>query len=259
MGGEKMPSKSKTLQDIPTLLLVGGLGERLRAVVEGKPKPLARIGRESFLGLLVRQLRHQGIHRLIMCTGYLSEQVETEFGDGCELGVVIDYSREECRLGTGGAIKLAASRLGDAGEFIVMNGDSFLDLDLSELLHFHRQVGALVTMSTARAKTVGRYGTVNVGSDRRVIGFTEKSGLDDPGWINGGVYAFNRAALGFFPDGPSSLEKDVFPRLVDRGLFAFEVRGFFLDIGTPEDYALAQQLCDRLYEAAEPRFGAGLK
>ena len=96
----------------------------------------------------------------------------------------------------------------------------------------------------------GRYGTVRVDSTGRVLGFTEKAGASGPGLINAGVYVFNRAIFEHIPEGPVSLEKNVFPFILDRGIYALEQRGMFIDIGTPEDYARAQVLCDRLCDAA---------
>ncbi len=113
----------------PALLLVGGLGTRLRSAVPSVPKPLASVGKKSFLELLIRQLKHQGIRRLILCTGYLADQVENEFGDGRALDLEISYSKELEPLGTAGAVKLAQSHLGNVSEFLVMNGDSFLEID----------------------------------------------------------------------------------------------------------------------------------
>src|ERR1039457_4671725 len=125
------------LLDIPAVLLVGGMGTRLRAVLQSTPKPLASIGERSFLELLVRQLRSQGIRHLVMCTGYLADQIESEFGDGRIWDVSIQYSQEESPLGTAGALKLAQRYLGDDPEFMVLNGDSFLEIDFRDLMAFH--------------------------------------------------------------------------------------------------------------------------
>jgi NDP-sugar pyrophosphorylase family protein len=84
----------------------------------------------------------------------------------------------------------------------------------------------------------------------RITGFLEKTGANLPGVINAGVYAFNREIFDHIPEGPSSLEKDIFPRILTRGVYALEVQGMFIDIGTPEDYARAQALCERLNQAA---------
>src|SRR5437870_12638712 len=106
------------LREMTAVLLVGGRGGRLRSVLPSTPKPLASIGRRSFLELLVRQLRAQGIRRLLMCTGYLAHQIEQEFGDGHEFDVTIEYSRETSPLGTAGAVKLAQPYLQDARDFL---------------------------------------------------------------------------------------------------------------------------------------------
>jgi len=238
---------------IPAVLLVGGMGTRLRSVLPDTPKPLASIGQKSFLELLVRQLRCQGIRRVIMCTGYLADQIENEFGDGHALDVEIEYSTEPRPLGTAGAVKFAQQYLDNVSDFVVMNGDSFLEIDFQRLIRFHQNHGGIATLAVLLVKNAARYGTVQLGSDDRVTGFSEKTGADARGLVNGGVYVFNRAIFDHIPDGPASLEKDIFPRLVDHGVNALEHAGMFIDIGTPEDYTRAQQICERLYEAASQR------
>jgi NDP-sugar pyrophosphorylase family protein len=234
----------------PAVLLVGGMGTRLRAVVPNAPKPLAAVGNKSFLDLLIRQLREQGIRRLIMCTGYLADQIEKQFGDGQDWGVVIQYSKELQPLGTAGAVKLAQPRLGDASEFLVMNGDSFMEVDFGRLLRFHREHGGILSMAVRQVENASRYGTVQVAADHRVIGFREKTGAAAPGVVNTGIYVFDRTVLQHIPEAPCSLEIDIFPKLLEYGVYALEQRGVFIDIGTPEDYARAQQIYDRLCAAA---------
>lgn len=242
-----------TDQGIPAVLLVGGLGTRLQAVVSGTPKPLARVGDAPFLELLVRQLQSQGIRRLVMCTGHLAEQVEEMFGNGHTLDVSIVYSKETSPLKTAGAVKLAEGHLAQASEFLVLNGDSFLEVNFTELIRFHRKHGGLVSMAVRRVPDAARYGTVQLDSQSRVIGFSEKLGVSVPGIINAGVYVFSHSVLQHIPEGPSSLERDVFPLLLGHGLYALEQQGMFIDIGTPEDYARAQTLCQSLYQAALPQ------
>jgi len=238
------------MRDVKAVLLVGGLGTRLRSVIPSAPKVLASVGKRSFLELLVGQLRSQGIRRLVMCTGYLADQIENEFGDGHALDIAIEYSKEEKPLGTAGAVKLAQNYLRDVPEFLVMNGDSFLEVDFRNLMDFHRNHEAMATMAVLRVEDTGRYGTVHVEADGRVRGFAEKTGRDISGLVNGGVYIFNHAVLQYIPEQPASLERDIFPRLLDRGVYAQEQHGMFIDIGTPIDYARAQELCDSLDEAA---------
>lgn len=239
-------------EDTPAVLLVGGLGTRLRPVLPSTPKPLARIGNVSFLELLVLQLRSQGIRRMVMCTGHLADQVEQEFGDGRKWGAAIEYSKEPRPLGTAGAVKFAERHLKQDSDFLVMNGDSFLELDLRQLIRFHREHGGLISMAVREVPDAARYGTVHVDANHRIVGFSEKTGAQVPGLINGGVYVFNRAILEQMPQGSASLEKDIFPRLRESGAYALEQHGMFIDIGTPEDYARAQALCQSLYQAALP-------
>jgi NDP-sugar pyrophosphorylase family protein len=153
-------------------------------------------------------------------------------------------------LGTAGAIKLAERELKEHFEFLVMNGDSFLEIDFSHLIRVHRERKALVTMAVVPVQNAARYGTVQVDYRKRVTGFTEKSGMDAPGLINAGVYVFGRSIFEHIPEGMASLERDVFPRILDLGVHAVEQTGMFIDIGTPEDYARAQALCERLNDAA---------
>jgi len=241
---------TKTAVDIPALLLVGGKGTRLRSVVSSVPKPLASVGDQPFLELLVRQLRHQGIRRLVMCSGYLADQIEGKFGDGRAWDMKIEYSREQHPLGTAGALKLAQRHLQGDSDFLVMNGDSFLEMDFSPLIRLRRERNGLASMAVVPVSDAGRYGTVQVDADDRVIGFTEKTGTNAGGTINAGLYVFHRGIFEHIPEGPVSLERDVFPRVLDRGVYALEQRGMFVDIGTPEDYASAQALYGRLRDAA---------
>jgi NDP-sugar pyrophosphorylase family protein len=123
-------------------------------------------------------------------------------------------------------------------------------MDFSDLIRFHRERKGIASMAVVAVQDAGRYGTVQVDSGGRVIGFMEKTGSNAPGLINAGVYVFDRAILEHIPEGPVSLERDVFPRVLDRGVQALEQRGMFIDIGTPEDYARAQALCGQLSAAA---------
>jgi D-glycero-alpha-D-manno-heptose 1-phosphate guanylyltransferase len=254
-----MNSKSKKAvapdilpETIPALLLVGGLGTRLQSVLPSTAKPLAPVGNAPFLQLLVRQLRSHGIRHLIMCSGHLAAQVQAEFGDGHDLDVRIDYSKESRPLGTAGAVRFAEAFLCDVSDFLVMNGDSFLELDFRRFLNFHREHSGIMSMAVRRVPNAARYGTVQSDAKNRVTGFIEKSENHGPGLVNGGVYIFKRAVLQQIPDGPASLEKDIFPNLLQSGVYALEQSGMFIDIGTPEDYARAQTLCQDLYEAAIP-------
>jgi NDP-sugar pyrophosphorylase family protein len=238
------------LKNIPAVLLVGGKGTRLQSVVSSKPKPLAPVGEKSFLHLLIRQLRSQGIRELVMCTGYLADQIESELGDGRALDVAIQYSKEESPLGTAGALKLAEPLISGHSDFLVMNGDSFLEMDITRFVEFHHAHRGPISIAVRRVENAARYGTVEVNGKHQVTGFKEKTGSATPGLVNGGVYVFKSSLLESVPSGPSSLERDVLPHMLDRGAYAQEQQGMFIDIGTPEDYARAQELCESMYRAA---------
>jgi NDP-sugar pyrophosphorylase family protein len=242
--------RGSNLEEIPALLLVGGMGTRLRPVLSSKPKPLAPVGDIPFLELLVLQLRSQGMRRLVMCTGHQADQIKEEFGDGRKWGVSIEYSNEPKPLGTAGAIKFAERFLSEASDFLVMNGDSLLELDFRGFMHFHMEHGGWASIAVRRVPDARRYGMVQVDGLNRVVRFSEKMGINEPGVVNGGVYAFKREILERIPEGAASLEKDVLPGILDHGAFAFEQHGMFIDIGTPEDYARAQTLYQSLSQAA---------
>ncbi|PYY01667.1 MAG: nucleotidyltransferase [Acidobacteria bacterium] len=243
---------SSVAGNLPVLLLVGGLGTRLRPILSGTPKPLAKLGGASFLELLVRQLRFQGFRRLIMCTGYLSLEIEKQFGDGRAWEIEIEYSTETQPLGTGGAVKLASRHLQGDAEFLVMNGDSFIQIDFHHLIATHHKHVGWVTLASRKVDNASRYGLLRVDSDGWVRSFEEKSTDEISGLVNAGVYVFQHAVLDHIPAGPASLEKDVFPRLLKQGVYSVAQDGIFIDIGTPEDYERAQKLCDRLYSAILP-------
>jgi D-glycero-alpha-D-manno-heptose 1-phosphate guanylyltransferase len=244
-------------KQITAVLLVGGLGTRLRSLVPTAPKPLASIGERPFLELLVRQLQCQGIRHLVMCTGYRSDDIQLEFGDGHSRDLTIEYSRETRALGTAGPIRLARPYLRGARDFLVMNGDSFMETDFGQLIRFHRESGGLASMAVVRMKNEGRYGTVEVDSKDRVMAFLEKRSSTLMGLVNAGVYVFDQGVFEHIPEGPASLEKEVFPQLLAHGVYALEQRGVFIDIGTPEDYVRAQELYGSLYEAALREPGPG--
>lgn len=223
--------------DLPVIVLCGGLGTRLRSAVADRPKALAPVGERSFLAVQLELLRARGARHFVLCVGHMAEQIEAAFGDGSALGVRIDYSRDgEKLLGTGGALKRAERFFAPAA--IVVNGDTYIDVDLARLAHTHASArDAVATLTLARVPDATRYGTVEVRGDR-VTGFREKSGTTE-GWVNAGVYVIERELLARVPAGEAvSLERDVFPSALRDGLTlaAFAQAASFTDIGTPDDF-----------------------
>jgi NDP-sugar pyrophosphorylase family protein len=233
------------------VILAGGLGTRLGPLVAGSTKPLAPVAGRPFLEYLLLQLRKGGIADVVLCVGHRGDLVREHFGSGTPWGLTLTYSWERELRGTGGAVKLAEPLLrGD--DFLVLNGDSLFDVPLADLTAFHRHRGALATLALARAEDARRFGTVALGPAGEVVRFVEKGQAESGGGlINGGVYVFRRAVLDEIPAGrPVSLEREVFPALVGRGLYGLARDGYFVDIGIPETLA-------RVRADARPLLAAG--
>jgi NDP-sugar pyrophosphorylase family protein len=232
------------LADLTAAILAGGLGTRLRSVVTDRPKVLAEVGGRPFLAYLLDQLIAVGIKSAVLCTGYLGHQVQTTFGDSYA-GLRLVYSQEASPQGTAGALRVALP-LVESDCVLVLNGDSFCQTNLPALWVSHLVRGAEATILLTQVPDTGRYGRVQVEADGRVWRFDEKGGESGPGWINAGIYVLNRRLLGTIPrSGAVSLERAMFPVWIGRGLYGFQSTGRFLDIGTPEAYAVAGQFFAR--------------
>jgi NDP-sugar pyrophosphorylase family protein len=244
------------MQSMTALILCGGLGTRLRSVVGSLPKALAPIAGRPFLDYQLHYLRRQGVREVVLCTGYGADAVRGHCGAGSTWDLGVRYSVETEPRGTGGAVKLAEALVG-AGPFLVLNGDSFAAADLGSLVAFHRRRGAALTLALAQVPDRQRFGAVTVNAEGAVTAYGEK-GLSGPGLINAGVYVMERVVLEAMPAGRAvSLEQDVFPSWIGRGLDGFAAPGPFLDIGTAETYAQAEAFLatwpwGRLPEPASP-------
>ncbi len=223
------------------VILAGGLGTRLRPCVDNLPKPLAPIDGKPFLRYLLDWLYVNGVNRAIISTGYLAEAVEKYIGKS-HRGMVVDYCREDSPLGTGGAIKKALTMC--KTEYpLVLNGDSFLDVDISEMKAFHEKSGCPLTLAAKFVPSAENSGFV-VTENGRLCGFTEK-GVASSGLINGGIYFIKKDLLLGISEGKFSFEKNV----LESGYCetaVYESNGYFIDIGIPENYRKAQKEKDRL-------------
>jgi histidinol-phosphate phosphatase family protein len=220
------------------VVLAGGFGTRLRTVVADRPKVLVPVAGRRFLAYLLDQLADAGLQQAILCTGYLGAQVREAFGERWRT-VYLKYSQEQEPLGTAGALRQALDMF-PTDEMLVLNGDSFCDVDLRALTHEHRRRRAAATMVVTEVSDVSRYGAVNVDSSGAISGFVEK-GIGGPGLVNAGVYVLDAAFVAAIPRGPQvSIERDWFPQRIGKDLCAFRVNGHFVDVGTPESYATAQ-------------------
>lgn len=233
------------------LVLAGGAGTRLRPVLAELNKPMAPIADRPFLEYLMLQLKKHGVEEVTLCVGYKADLIQSYFGAGERWGLRLSYSHETDFLGTAGAIKRAESLI-HTDSFLVLNGDSLFDSDLRALMRYHRETNALATLALAHVEDTQRYGAVDVDASGRIVSFVEKGKDLAQGLINAGVYVFARAVLDLIPDGQAvSLERDILPRLIGRGLYGLPARGYFVDIGVPADYLGLRSNPSHLLSAVE--------
>jgi D-glycero-alpha-D-manno-heptose 1-phosphate guanylyltransferase len=218
---------------IPAIVLVGGLGTRLRALYPDKPKALVPIRGRPFLAWLLDWLRAHGVSRIHLAAGYRGEQI-AEWA-AAHVTDALTISREPEPLGTGGGLRYALEHVAGP-DFFALNGDSFVPaLDLAAWLASPPAREADAEIAVTRIDAPGRYGVVEFDTGRRIRAFFEKA--DRPaGWVNAGIYRFQRSALEAHAPGSSfSLETDYFPARAAAGrLIARPVEPPLLDMGTPD-------------------------
>jgi len=225
---------------VDTVILAGGKGTRLQSVVSDVPKPMAPVAGRPFLFHLLDRLVACAVPGVVLSVGYKAEIIMDAVGASYR-GMAIRYAVEAVPLGTGGAICLAAEAAA-TDTILVLNGDTFADVDLPEFLNAHRKAGRPLSLALAEAEDTARYGRVALTGDR-ITGFGEK-GERGAGLINAGVYAIERSLLSTYRrDGAFSFETDILMAELDAiAPFGMPFGGRFIDIGVPEDYVRAQDL-----------------
>jgi mannose-1-phosphate guanylyltransferase len=219
------------------LILAGGEGTRLRPLTTTVPKPVVPLVDRPFIAFMLDWLHGHGIDDVVLSCGFLASGVRNVLGDGSAYGLRLRYVEEPQPLGTGGALKFAESLLDE--RFLMLNGDVLTDLDVSAQLALHDMRDARATLALTPVEDPSAYGLVRTLDDGEVTGFVEKPSPDqiDTSNISAGIYVLERSVLDLLePEKPASIERDVFPRLVGDGLYAYVGDGYWLDIGTPERY-----------------------
>lgn len=222
------------------IVLAGGLGTRLRNSIGALPKCMALINNRPFLYYIFKQLEQQGCTRVVLSLGYLSEVV-IDWLNQVQFSFEVHFVVEEQPLGTGGGIQLALAAC-QANEVLVLNGDTYFDVDFTALLNHHHAQNALATLALKQMNNFERYGTVVVDKQHCIVSFEEKKFMAE-GLINGGIYVLNKKAV-LQKNLPLqfSFEKDFLAAYVHQRLFyGFSSAGYFIDIGIPEDYQKAQE------------------
>jgi mannose-1-phosphate guanylyltransferase len=227
---------------LPAVILVGGLGTRLRPLTDRTRKDMLPLVDRPQLAYTFDHLRRFGVTRAIVSCGYLPTQIQEHFGDRYE-GLDLEYRVEDEPLGTGGAIRFAAEGIDEP--FLALNGDSLRETDLAALLDFHRERGGRATILLTPVEDPSRYGLVRLHGDGRVRSFLEKPRPEeiDTNLINAGLYVLEPDVLDLIPPGRAvSIEREVFPQLVEEGaVHGVALPGYWLDIGTPDAYLQAHR------------------
>lgn len=229
------------------IILAGGLGTRLQSVVADKPKVMANIGDRPFLYYVFSYLQQQGVRKIVLAVSYQREQVMT-YADTWKDRFEIQYSVEEEPLGTGGAIRQAVLGLADE-QVLIINGDTFFPVDLNDLSQKHlHNASTDLTIALKPLTNFNRYGVVHVDEENNITAFSEKEHRAE-GTINGGIYALRTACLKEFIFPPKfSFEKDFMETHVNVLFFkGYAYQDYFIDIGIPEDYAIANEILPANY------------
>ncbi len=223
------------------IILAGGFGTRLQSVVNDVPKPMAPINNIPFLNYVFDYLKFYQIEHVVLSTGYLAEKILDYYKEEFN-GIKISYTKEETPLGTGGGIRLAITKC-TTTDVLVLNGDSFFDVDINIHYSNHLLKQANCTLALRKVDNAARYGTIQLGDLNAIDAFKEKDSVEREGLINGGVYILNREIYLSKTEVNSafSIEKDFYEkRIKELTIFGFEYNGYFIDIGIPEDYKKAQ-------------------
>lgn len=230
------------LSGIDAAILVGGLGTRLRGVVDNVPKPMAPATGRPFLFHLLDMLALRGARSVTLCSGFMADFVREKTGTNW-LGMPIRYSTESKPLGTAGALAHAKDLL-ESPRVLVMNGDTWFEPDYTRLLS---AAESDFCIAAARVPDASRYGTLEIDADARLLAFKEKSLEPASGLINAGTYLVSRSLLDSIPSGRCSLETELLPLLTREGrVRVFQSTSPFLDIGIPSDYISAPDFFRRL-------------
>lgn len=221
------------------VLMAGGEGTRLRPLTLNTPKPLVPVCNKPIMEHILEKMVGAGIKDFIATLYYLGDEITAHFGDGANWGARLDYSVEETPLGTAGAVKILEDRID--GTYVILSGDSMMDLDVIEAVKFHKKVGSMATIMLTRVESPLEYGVVIIDNDGKIIRFLEK-----PGWgevfsdtVNTGTYILEPEVFKYMVSGGNyDWSRDIFPMLLAEGqpLYGYVADGYWCDIGSLKQY-----------------------
>jgi mannose-1-phosphate guanylyltransferase len=219
------------------LVLAGGEGTRLRPLTLTTPKPVMPLAGRPFLSFMLDWLARHGIDEVLISTGYKADEVQRVLGD-LYRGMRMRYLVEDEALGTAGPLRFAVDEGLVSERVLVVNGDCLTDLDLTAMVRRHEETGATGTIALAAVEDTSTYGVVPTTETGAVEAFLEKQpGPAPTNRINAGTYVLEPEVVDLIPPGRAvSIEREVFPQLVDNGLYGYPFDDYWIDIGTPERY-----------------------
>ncbi|HHW47331.1 MAG TPA: NDP-sugar synthase [Clostridiaceae bacterium] len=226
------------------LFLAGGLGTRLKPITNELPKPMVPIMGKPLLERNIKNLKKHGIDEVILSTCYKPQKIREYFEDGSKFGVKISYICEDIPLGTGGAVKNAQEFFDDT--FLVFNSDIISDINISEIIRFHKEKGALATIAATEVDNPSAYGVIEQDEKGFITAFKEKPlpHETNSNLINAGIYVFEPDLFNEIPAGRVvSIERETFPLLLEKGykIAVYNKCSYWLDLGTPEKYMKAHK------------------
>jgi mannose-1-phosphate guanylyltransferase/phosphomannomutase len=234
------------------VVMAGGEGSRLRPLTIGRPKPMVPMVSKPVVGHILDLLKRNGITEVVMTLQFMPEAIQSFFGDGHQFGMKIYYAVEETPLGTAGSVKNAQEYLDEP--FLIISGDAVTDINLQQVIEFHKARGAEATLTLYRVPNPLEYGVIITDQEGRITQFLEK-----PSWgevisdtVNTGIYVINPAVLDLIEPGVlTDWSKDVFPKLLEAGrpLCGYVASGYWTDVGDIGEYmrATADMLHHRVY------------
>lgn len=226
------------------VLMVGGLGTRLRPLTENTPKPMLKVGNKPILQTIVEKFLEYGYTRIVMCVNYKSHVIQDYFGDGSEFGVSIEYVLEDQRMGTAGALSLLTEK--PTEPFFVMNGDLLTNVNFEHLHNFHMSNSAMGTMCVREYDFQVPYGVVNV-EDNQILSIEEKP--VQKFFVSAGIYMLSPEVLKYIPqnqfyDMPTLFDKFL---IENKNAISFPLREYWMDIGRIEEYKKANDEYDEVF------------
>lgn len=233
-------------EPMKAVILVGGEGTRLRPLTYTTVKAMVPVLNRPFIEYVIKHLGNHNINEIILAMGYRPDSIRDYFDEADKLNVGLVYSIENSLLGTAGAVKNAERYINANGSFFVFNGDIFTDINLTDMLNFHKQKNAKVTIALTPVDDPTQFGVIETDNQQRVTRFVEKPSRQEvtSNLINAGTYILEPEIMDAIPQGKRYMfEHDVFPKLLAEGepVYGYPANAYWMDMGTPEKYLRLSQ------------------